>query len=556
MEKLPGGRQIVTAVIRLFLPTKGAKLATGISSCFWIIVFAAGLTYRIWWLTVFSIALLVANLRLLFASDESQEALEHWNLASMAWQEQDWQGVIRGFHATAANARSTQLQNRALEWLTRAYLELGYRHRAKTVFDSIPKNHRVDPDLKQEIVVSNLFIQEAMARNSEDWGALIATCQTIKDTTDDEDTKHWAIRQIVWNLLKQDQLSEAGQLSRELAPPDPKLAAMLELGDLARPVLSAWDANDWAGVIAAAQDILDHSEGQPGRCWALEFLAWAHLRRHDWQAAEDAINKIETTQTPDDDLVNALHVGPFLANASSCQDHEDYQATVEYSSIALDCATSNELRAKAYRYLAWAHLLSGEIGKARQTIDSMPAELRPDPSLLGALLIEEDKPADALDHLEEALFRGKDISASSCWVEAIEKTQEFQRAVSFLDSEASENIHSIVAVQLCSATKAAGDDSNLQRLTEIAIHGVGWDEEHPKVPGDAYDIACVCALSGKISEALVWLERCIDAGFRDIELLDTDGDLESLRDEDAFHQLKTKMNDSAVQELEGDNAAE
>ena len=64
-------------------------------------------------------------------------------------------------------------------------------------------------------------------------------------------------------------------------------------------------------------------------------------------------------------------------------------------------------------------------------------------------------------------------------------------------------------------------------------------------PGEAvllYNLACAEALSGHRREALDALAAALDAGFTDRHLLETDPDLDDLRDEEAFRRLVQRLN--------------
>jgi len=53
----------------------------------------------------------------------------------------------------------------------------------------------------------------------------------------------------------------------------------------------------------------------------------------------------------------------------------------------------------------------------------------------------------------------------------------------------------------------------------------------------AYNIACACALSGKTVQALDWLEKSVDLGYREFEHMKKDSDLDSLREEERYLKL-------------------
>ena len=57
----------------------------------------------------------------------------------------------------------------------------------------------------------------------------------------------------------------------------------------------------------------------------------------------------------------------------------------------------------------------------------------------------------------------------------------------------------------------------------------------------AYNVACSHARAGNVGEALVWLNHAVDRGYRDGANLDTDPDLEAIRDTDGFRALRSSI---------------
>jgi len=71
-------------------------------------------------------------------------------------------------------------------------------------------------------------------------------------------------------------------------------------------------------------------------------------------------------------------------------------------------------------------------------------------------------------------------------------------------------------------------------------HQQAWFEGNRK-PNTLYDAACTAARLGRKAEAMAWLERAVDNGYRDAHGLRTDADLMSLRGEKAFNDLLAKI---------------
>jgi tetratricopeptide (TPR) repeat protein len=77
---------------------------------------------------------------------------------------------------------------------------------------------------------------------------------------------------------------------------------------------------------------------------------------------------------------------------------------------------------------------------------------------------------------------------------------------------------------LISCARATSNDSEeIARLEKLA-------DLDPKDPGPCYDIACIHARSGRKAKAVAWLQKAVERGFSDWDLLATDSDLIAARD--------------------------
>jgi Zn-dependent protease len=93
--------------------------------------------------------------------------------------------------------------------------------------------------------------------------------------------------------------------------------------------------------------------------------------------------------------------------------------------------------------------------------------------------------------------------------------------------------------------------SNGYRALQLGLHHAGRFREAARVgdllffqdpaPLVAYNVACSWALAGATEEALAWLDRAVEHGFRDSALLDQDNNFDSIRDTDGFRALRSWM---------------
>ena len=70
-------------------------------------------------------------------------------------------------------------------------------------------------------------------------------------------------------------------------------------------------------------------------------------------------------------------------------------------------------------------------------------------------------------------------------------------------------------------------------------------EIEPKNSIVLYNIACTYSRMKKIEEALDALERCVAAGYRDVEWMEKDADLDNLRDEPRYKAVVRRLRDKA-----------
>jgi len=79
---------------------------------------------------------------------------------------------------------------------------------------------------------------------------------------------------------------------------------------------------------------------------------------------------------------------------------------------------------------------------------------------------------------------------------------------------------------------------NYQKAMEIA------EKLHKLQPDDAthmYNLGCLNCLLGKNDKAYDWLEKAIDAGYKDADHMADDGDLKTIRGEDRFRTLLARV---------------
>ena len=69
------------------------------------------------------------------------------------------------------------------------------------------------------------------------------------------------------------------------------------------------------------------------------------------------------------------------------------------------------------------------------------------------------------------------------------------------------------------------------------IEEAGGKKYSDVYPDALYNLACLQALSGKKSDSVKTLRKAVGAGFKDLEWIEQDGDLQSIRNEEAYRAL-------------------
>lgn len=110
----------------------------------------------------------------------------------------------------------------------------------------------------------------------------------------------------------------------------------------------------------------------------------------------------------------------------------DGPGLVEAASQLVAKGGSTEELDEAFHLLAWGRLLGGEPQEAYSALRTMSGERKPDPALEGAVLVELERPNDAIPHLEAACERGGTF-AESYYVKAVRDLGAFAQAAQFLN---------------------------------------------------------------------------------------------------------------------------
>ncbi len=102
-------------------------------------------------------------------------------------------------------------------------------------------------------------------------------------------------------------------------------------------------------------------------------------------------------------------------------------------------------------------------------------------------------------------------------------------------------VNSAAAQQIAGALFARRDYAEAERQLRMFVQRIPFDS------AAFYNLACAQARQGKTDEALANLDKAVELGYRDVRHIETDEDLESLRDKERFTSILDKARQPLTQ---------
>lgn len=217
-----------------------------------------------------------------------------------------------------------------------------------------------------------------------------------------------------------------------------------------------------------------------------------------------------------------------LRAAAVALDHGAPASALDSAAGVLAATSDPSLRAAAAELAAWAHLAVGDRRSALAVLDGTT----PRNGHLRALLTEAD-PAEQVNATVDA-WLAHDHAPAAPVVDALESAG--------LLPVVSERLLGSRADGAAAARRAyqhalfvAGRFAESARVGEATV---ALGEADPTV---AYNVACAHARTGRPEDALRWLVTAVGLGFTDTGLLDSDPDLDAVRDDPRFAALRRRV---------------
>jgi Zn-dependent protease len=209
------------------------------------------------------------------------------------------------------------------------------------------------------------------------------------------------------------------------------------------------------------------------------------------------------------------------------------EATEKIEAVA-QAGGSFEIEVTAAELLAWAHLAEGHPEEARAALDTLRGGVsRTTPLVQRMVALAEGKQTDPI---APAFVYCDDVVAAMIAARMI-------TAAGLLDR--------VIEELLTLPVLPGPPKTNGYRALQLGLHHAARFRDAARVgdlvfqaqPGAlvAYNVACSWALAGETEQALAWLDRAVENGFRDTVLLDQDNNFDTIRDTDGFRALRSWM---------------
>lgn len=225
-------------------------------------------------------------------------------------------------------------------------------------------------------------------------------------------------------------------------------------------------------------------------------------------------------------LAGRLREGYAALNAAPIDSARAHTIATELDSAA----HSPTMRAYARELRAWAYLIERKPQAAENVLFTLLAGTI-DPFLEGNVYLALEDYGRAIPLLADAVERKPEDRIGATLARALLHERRLDEAEALGEREwAGPRIFD----QLMAAHFFAA------RYDAALRDGERWwaREQHPRC---AFNLACTLARLGRLDEGGAWINRAVDAGWRDLKMLDEDPDLEPLRKSHAFHQARARL---------------
>jgi Zn-dependent protease len=266
--------------------------------------------------------------------------------------------------------------------------------------------------------------------------------------------------------------------------------------------------------------------------WALSIEGWWIVILMAIFALNNGRALFQLFQTDQDESVR-----PLLDQARDAVKNDDGATAVKLAKEALKSAHSEEVEEEAHRIFLIGLILSGDIEQAKKEADRLQA-VYGHTALLRALAgFERDQLPRALPVIEYSYLTSPSPELNYTFADVLIATGRLREASGLIARQQNPKYATASYVALQTAAFNSGEFDLSSEAGRQAL-------ERKKDPAIAYNIACAEARAGHADEALVWIERAVEVGYRDVDAMVSDSDLETLRSRPEFEAICGRLREA------------
>lgn len=223
-----------------------------------------------------------------------------------------------------------------------------------------------------------------------------------------------------------------------------------------------------------------------------------------------------------------LNEGFRLLNA------RDYAAAEAIARTVLSSAPGDWAWRNGTYLLMWCDLGAGDGKKAWALVDQFRGREAPLPALLGVVLEANTTPGEVLPRLDKLISANGWTVDFRYWLTTLNAAHAWAELEAWALGPGSDSFDDHALSEAEAALFYAGQFASALRVSERRF-------ERFKHTDSAFNAACSLTKLGRLDEALAWLARAVEHGYRDVKALREDADLAGLRSHQGFQQLIRKL---------------
>jgi Zn-dependent protease len=269
-------------------------------------------------------------------------------------------------------------------------------------------------------------------------------------------------------------------------------------------------------------------------CFALIYLAFT--RRFSWVAilgiwfaysnATFLLNRLKASR--DNKLESKLEEAREAITAGNLD------AALGISSVIQKKALTDRMRSEASRLLIFIFIKQNRHKEAEEELTRFNGLFGPEHFLQGFLSYEKREMVRAIPDLKKAFDQSADYQVGLMLSQALMAEKRYAEVLDLCRL-------SVMSPSLLPLSLNLQIDAFQNDEFEISGKAGALAYEQKPDPTVAYNAACAFARASDSAQALTLLERAIESGFRDKNLLATDPDLQSIRSQPGFDHLLERI---------------